>query len=95
MNRVRLTHLDSTQASDEDAEHTMGCVVSKRPTLDHNVVCVAGKNLMFCSVYVHETQQQVRIFFEGVNPFELDAGIWRLMKTPSTPTDAPRPVDQL
>ena len=50
---------------------------------------------MFCSVYVHETQQQVRIFFEGVNPFELDAGIWRLMETPSTPTDAPRPVDQL
>jgi hypothetical protein len=69
--------------------------VSKSPTLDHNVVCVAGKNLMFCSVYVHETQQQVRIFFEGVNPFELDAGIWRLMETPSTPTDAPRPVDQL
>ena len=69
--------------------------MSKSPTLDHNVVCVAGKNLMFCSVYVHETQQQVRIFFEGVNPFELDAGIWRLMETPSTPTDAPRPVDQL
>ena len=70
MNRVRLTHLDSTQASDEDAEHTIdliGCVVSKRPTLDHKVVCV-GQESDFRPVYVHETQKQERKDFESVNP---------------------------
>jgi hypothetical protein len=48
---------DSTQASDEDAEHAIGCVVSKRLTLDHNMVYVPGKNLIFLPVYVHETQK--------------------------------------
>jgi hypothetical protein len=94
LNIKTLNANDETERTDEDAQHTIGCVVSKRPVLDHNVVCVAGKNLMFCSDYVQQTQQQVRFVFAGVNPFELDAGIWRLMQTPSTPTKpaTPRPT---
>jgi len=32
-------------ASDEDAEHTIRRAMNRRPTLDHNMVYVPGKNL--------------------------------------------------
>ena len=32
-------------ASDEDPEHTNGRAATRRPTLDHNMVYVPGKNL--------------------------------------------------
>ena len=42
---VKPAHLNSLPTSDEDPEHTNGRPASRRPTLDHNMVYVPGKNL--------------------------------------------------
>jgi hypothetical protein len=41
-------------ASDEDAEHTIGRAATRKPTLDHNIVYLAGTNLKLRSFYAHE-----------------------------------------
>ena len=41
-------------ASDEDAEHTIGRATICRPTLDHNMVCVACAILKLRPFYTHE-----------------------------------------
>jgi len=41
------------QACDEDAEHTIGRTETSRPTMDHNMVYVAGEILKSCPVYAH------------------------------------------
>ena len=42
---VKPAHLNSMPALDEDPEHTNGRPATRRPTLDHNMVYVPGKNL--------------------------------------------------
>ena len=42
---VKPAHLNSMSASDEDPEHTNGRPTTRRPTLDHNMVYVPGKNI--------------------------------------------------
>jgi hypothetical protein len=41
-------------ACDEDAEHTIGRAATRRPTLDHNMVCVVGEILKSRPFYAHE-----------------------------------------
>jgi len=41
-------------ASDEDAEHTIRRAMNRRPTLDHNMVYVPGKNLKLRLFYAHK-----------------------------------------
>ena len=50
---VKPAHLNSTPASDEDPEHTNGHAVTRRPTLDHNMVYVAGKYLELHPFHCH------------------------------------------
>jgi hypothetical protein len=45
-------------ASDEDAEHTIGRAAAHRPTLDHNIIYVAGENLKLRPFYAHEIGQK-------------------------------------
>ena len=50
---VKPAHLNSMPASDEDPEHTNGRAVTRRPTLDHNMVYVAGKYLELHPFHCH------------------------------------------
>ena len=52
--RVKPPHLNLMLASDEDAEHTIGCAATLRPTLEHNLVYVAGEILKLRPFYTHE-----------------------------------------
>ena len=40
-----MEHLNLMLVCDEDAEHTIGCAVTRTPTFDHNIVDVAGEKL--------------------------------------------------
>ena len=51
---VKPAHLNSMSASDEDPEHTNGRPATRRPTLDHNMVYVPGKNLKLRPIYAHK-----------------------------------------
>ena len=44
-------------ASDEDAEHTIGRTVTRRPTVNHNMVYVACENLKLRPFYRHENSR--------------------------------------
>jgi hypothetical protein len=37
---VKTAHLNLMLASDKDTEHTIGCTVTRRPTMDHHMVYV-------------------------------------------------------
>jgi len=43
--RLKKAHLNSMQACDGDAERTIRRAGTRRPTLDHNMVYVAGESL--------------------------------------------------
>jgi hypothetical protein len=43
------------RASDEDTEHTIGRKVTRRPTVNHNMVYVECENLKLRPFYRHET----------------------------------------
>jgi hypothetical protein len=51
---VKPARFNVMPACDEDAERTIGRDVTRRPTLDHNMVHVAGKNLKLHPFYSHE-----------------------------------------
>jgi|LauGreDrversion2_3_1035106.scaffolds.fasta_scaffold652021_1 hypothetical protein len=72
-------------ACDEDAERTIARAETSRPTLDHKMVYVAGKNLKQCAFYRHELGGKS---VKGVKPAHLNV-------MPACDEDAPRPVDQL
>jgi hypothetical protein len=71
---VKLPHLKSISASDQDAEHTTGRAVTHRPTLDHNMVYTAGKNLILHPVCNHEIGAKRCTKCQN-NPSQLVAGI--------------------
>jgi hypothetical protein len=54
VNSVKTAHLYLIPTSDEDAEYTIGRATTRRPTLDHNIIYVAGKNLKLRPFYAHE-----------------------------------------
>ncbi len=41
-------------SSNEEDERTIGCIETRRPTIDHNMVYVPGKNLKFTPYYTHK-----------------------------------------
>jgi hypothetical protein len=50
---VKTAHLNLMPASDEGVEHTIGRAAAHRPTLDHNIIYVAGENLKLRPFYAH------------------------------------------
>ena len=60
---VKSAHLNLMPASDEDAERSIGRAATCRPTLDHNLVFVPGKNL---ELHLLSTCVLVR-FYEFLN----------------------------
>ena len=61
-------------ASDEDAEHTIRRAMNRRPTLDHNMVYVPGKNLKLRLFYL---TKKVRKGVKSVktSPSQLNVGV--------------------
>ena len=70
---VKPAHLNSMPASDEDAEYTNGRAATRRPTLDHNMVCVPTKKLKLRPFYRHELGVE-RCERSQISPSHLDAG---------------------
>jgi hypothetical protein len=58
VNSVKTAHLYLIPTSDEDAEHTIRRAAALRPTLDHTIIYVAGKNLKLRPFYAHEIGQK-------------------------------------
>ena len=71
---VKPAHLNSMPASDEDPEHTNGRPATRRPTLDHNMVYVPGKNLKLRLFYAHKKGAK-RCKRSQTSPSQLDAGV--------------------
>ena len=71
---VKPAHLNSMPASDEDPEHTNGRPATRRPTLDHNMVYVPGKNLKLRPFYAHQKGAK-RCKKCQTSPSQLDAGV--------------------
>ncbi len=71
---VKPAHLNSMPASDEDPENTNGRPATRRPTLDHNMVYVPGKNLKLRLFYVHKKGAQ-RCQQCQTSPSQLDAAV--------------------
>jgi hypothetical protein len=69
---VKPAHLSLMPASAEDAEHTIARAETSRPTLDQNMVYVAGKNLKLRPFYRHELGAKRRGKSQ-TSPFQLDA----------------------
>ena len=61
-------------SSNEDAEHTIGCSETRRPTLNQNMVYVPGKNLKLRPFYRHELGVE-RFERSQTSPSQLDAGV--------------------
>ena len=71
---VKPALLNSMPASDEDAERTIRRAMNRRPTLDHNMVCVPTKNLKLRPFYRHELGVD-RCERSQTSPSQLDAGV--------------------
>jgi len=71
---VKPAHLNSMSASDEDPEHTNGRPATRRPTLDHNMVYVPGKNLKLRPFYAHKKGAKGCKKCQ-TSPSQLDAGV--------------------
>ena len=61
-------------SSNEDAEHTIGCSETRRPTLNQNMVYVPGKNLKLRPFYAHK-KGAIRCKKCQTSPTQLDAGV--------------------
>jgi hypothetical protein len=61
-------------ASDDDAEHTIGRTVTRRPTVNHNMVYVACENLKLRPFYRHETGVS-GLEQSQTNPSRFDTGV--------------------
>ena len=61
--KADIAHLNSMLASDEDPEHTNGRATTRRPTLDHNMVYVPGKNLKLRPFYARSKRRNFFYFF--------------------------------
>ena len=61
-------------ASDEDAERTIRRAMNRRPTLDHNMVCVPTMNLKLRPFYRHELGVE-RCERSQTSTSQLDAGV--------------------
>ena len=71
---VKPAHLYVMPASDEDAEHTIRRAMNRRPTLDHNMVYVPGKNLKLRPFYAHKKGAK-RCKRSQSSTSQLDAGV--------------------
>ena len=66
------------RASDEDTEHTIGRKVTRRPTVNHNMVYVACENLKLRPFYRHETgvsERESGLEQSQTNPSRFDTGV--------------------
>jgi hypothetical protein len=70
---VKPAHLNVMPACDEDAKRTIRHAMNRRPTLDHNMVYVQGKNLKLHPFYRHELGVK-RCERSQISPSQLDAG---------------------
>ena len=71
---VKPAHLYAMSACDEDAEHTIRRALNRRPTLDHNMVNVAGKHSHLRLFDTH-TKGAKRCKRSQTSPSQLDAGV--------------------
>jgi hypothetical protein len=71
---VKPAHLYAMSACDEDAEHTIRRAMNRRPTLDHNMVNVAGKHSHLRLFDAH-TKGAKRCKRSETSPSQLDAGV--------------------
>ena len=71
---VKPAHLYVMPACDEDAEHTIRHAATRRPTLDHNMAYVPGKNLKLRLFYAHKKGAK-RCKRSQTSPSQLDAGV--------------------
>jgi hypothetical protein len=72
---LKPAHFKVMQACIEDAEHANGRATTRRPTLDHNMVYVAGKNLKLHPFYSYELGSQ-RCEKCETSLFQRDAGTY-------------------
>ena len=71
---VKPALLNSMPASDEDAERTIRRAMNRRPTLDHNMVNVAGKH-SHLRLFDDHTKGAKRCKRSETSPSQLDAGV--------------------
>ena len=61
-------------SSNEEDDRTNGCIETRRPTIDHNMVYVPGKNLKLRPFYRHELGVE-RCERSQTSQSQLDAGV--------------------